>query len=344
MFVLQSAVVKGRGGIEAAVQHYERMFRAVGVRSAVLYRGPSIDALKGQGADLIEAPELLTSPFAGFLPILGDLRARIAERAKGQPIITIVHSDLTLPALRRIAPEARFVTPCHSDKFKHKGRADLVVTLNANQDAAARQALPRVRVAQLGNPYVAAEQKAALAPSMTPPRFNFVARFTATKDPAALVNAAALLSSPPALRFFGDGELSGETRALAAARGLDAEFAGWDSQPFARFHRNDILVLPSRWEGLPYLLQEALDHGVPTIASDIAGNRTALGDGAFGALYPLGDAAALANAMSAACADLDALRAKAEKGRVVLSERYGAVPFWQAMLAELEGPSVLRHA
>lgn len=343
MFILQSAVVKGRGGIEAAVQHYERMFRAVGVRSTVLYRGPSLDALRDRGADVIEAPEILTSPLAGVLPLLGDLGDRVAERSQGQPIIAIVHSDRTLPGLKRIAPRARFVTPCHSDKFKHKTRADLVVTLNADQDAAARKALPDVRVAQLGNPYIA-EQRGVLPPSADPPRFNFVARFIATKDPMALVNAAALLPSPPALRFFGDGELSDDTRALAAARGLNAEFAGWDSQPFARFHRNDVLVLPSRWEGLPYLLQEALDHGVPTIASDIAGNRTALGDGAFGALYPLGDAAALANAMSAAGADLDALRAKAEKGRLALGERYGGLPFWRAMLAELEGPGVSRHA
>src|SRR5262245_33349996 len=99
MFVLQSAVVKGRGGIATAVAHYERMFRAVGVRSAMLFSGPSIDALRDQGGDVIAAPRLLTSPIAGVLPVLGKLREALMRRAGDEPIVAIVHSDLTLPGL-----------------------------------------------------------------------------------------------------------------------------------------------------------------------------------------------------------------------------------------------------
>ncbi len=334
MFVLQSAIVKGRGGIATAVAHYERMLRARGVRSAVLFRGPSIDALREQGADVIAAPKLLTSPIAGVLPLLGSLREQVLRRAAGEPIVAIVHSDLTLAALKRLAPHARFVTPCHSDKFKHKEAADLVVTLNAAQHAAARATLKRPRIAQLGNPYVADPPAPITADG--PPRLNFVARFIPTKDPLALLRAASLLKSPPPLRFFGDGELEAEARAAAEATRLDVEFAGWRSAPFSRFHRNDVLVLPSRWEGLPYLLQEALHHGVPTIASDIAGNSAALGEGVFGALYRLGDDPALAKTIEDALAELDGLRAKAEMGRAALGPRYGAEPFWRALCASLD--------
>ncbi|HYD86066.1 MAG TPA: glycosyltransferase [Vitreimonas sp.] len=334
MFVLQSAVVKGRGGIATAVAHYERMFRAVGVRSAVLFSGPSIDALREQGVDVIAASKLLTSPIAAALPLLPSLRREVLARAAGAPIVAIVHSDLTLPALQRLFPEARFVTPCHSDKFKHKKAADLVVTLNAAQHEAARAALTRPRIAQLGNPYVAAPPPPLREDGA--PRLNFVARFIPTKDPQALLRAAALMSPPPPLRFFGDGELAGDLRAAAQSAGLAVEFAGWRSAPFADFHRNDILVLPSHWEGLPYLLQEALDHGVPTIASDIPGSRTALGDGAYGALFPLGDDALLARTAAEALANLDALRDRAEKGRAALRERYGAEAFWRALSAELQ--------
>jgi len=334
MFVLQVAMVKGRGGIATAIAHYERMFRAVGVRSTVLYSGPPLVSVIDEGADIIQAPRLLSSPIAGLLPLLGDLPELIHQRTRGDRLVVIVHSDLALPALRRIAPRATFVTPCHSDKFKHKHRADLVVTLNADQDAAARRALPRVRVAKLGNPYIPQALNAPRAMDAQP-RFNFVARFTPTKDPLSLVQAAALLSPSPNVRFFGDGELVHQTRSLAVAQGVQAEFVGWDEQPFERFHGNDILVLPSHWEGLPYLLQEALDHGIPTIASDIAGNRTALGDGAYGSLFPPSDAGALAQIMRHALDDLDALRRKAEEGRAALSERYGAHGFWRALSAEL---------
>ncbi|MEZ5970876.1 MAG: glycosyltransferase [Hyphomonadaceae bacterium] len=336
MFVLQAAVVKGRGGIATAVAHYERMFRAVGVRSAVLFSGPSIDTLRQQGADVLEAPPLLTSPLAGVLPLFADLRTQFSSRAGAEPVVVIAHSDLTIPALRRLAPNARFVTPCHSDKVKHKRSADLVIALNAAQRDRAAAGLPSVRVAMLGNPYVA-EQPPRLPETSAPPRFNFVGRFINTKDPMLLARAAAQMTPHASLRFIGDGELIDEVGSLCADLGLaNVEFSGWLPSPFAAFHANDILVLPSHWEGLPYLLQEALDHGVATIAAGNAGNRAALADGAYGGLFPVGDAAALAEEMRAALADLDGLRAKAEKGRAALRARYGAEPFWRALTAELE--------
>ncbi len=344
MFVLQAAVVKGRGGIATAVAHYERMFRAVGVRSAVVFSGPSAEALRAEGFDIIEAPPLLTSPLAAALPVLGGLGAAVRARAGGAPIVVLVHSDLALASLRRLLPEARFAVACHSDKFKRKAGADLIVTLNGAQAAAARVALPGEHMALLGNPYVAPPPPPLSADGA--PRINFVARFIPTKDPLTLLTAASQLKTQPSpeIRFIGAGPLAAELRAAAASGQVRATFPGWLSAPFAAFHRNDILVLPSSWEGLPYLLQEALDHGAPIIASDIPGNRQALGDGAFGALFPFGDAPALAAAIDAALADLDALRAKAEKGRAALQARYGAAPFWQAFSQALDQASGQRHA
>jgi glycosyltransferase involved in cell wall biosynthesis len=332
MFVTQAAAVKGRGGIATAVAHYERMLRAVGAQSAVLFSGPSRDSLREQGADVIDAPPMLTSPLAGVLPVLADVRDALLRRAGGQNILVIAHSDRTLPALRRLLPDARFVTPCHSDKFKHKARADLVITLNPTQHALAQAALPDTRVALLGNPYVA-PAPAALSPG-GPVRFNFVGRFIPTKDPETVLRAAAFLEPAQRdveFRFIGAGELEPRLHEVAGGLSINASFPGWLNAPFSHFHRNDVLVLPSTWEGLPYLLQEALDHGVPTIAADNAGNRAALADGDYGALFPIGDAPALADVMRQALADLDALRGRAEKGRAALHSRYGAAPFWESL-------------
>ncbi len=330
-------MVKGRGGIATAIAHYERMFRAVGVRSAVVFRGPSAESLRADGVDLLDAPELLTSPLGGALPLFGDLRRAIETRAQGGRILALVHSDLALPSLRRLFPEAKFATPCHSDKFKHKARADLVITLNQTQHDLARAALPGVHCALLGNPYVAPPP--APVTGQGAPRLNFVARFTATKDPMTLLRAASLLriSPPPEVRFIGAGELEAEIKAAASASGLKASFPGWLNVPFSTFHRNDVLVLPSHWEGLPYLLQEALDRGIPIVASDNAGNKAALGDGAYGALFPVGDAGALARVLDGALADLDGLRSKAEKGREKLRTRYGADQFWRDLMAAVQG-------
>jgi glycosyltransferase involved in cell wall biosynthesis len=256
------------------------------------------------------------------------------EAGGGAPDIAIVHSDLVLGAMKRLFPGIRIAAVCHSDKLKRKGRADLIVTLNGAQTAAARAELPNVRAAQLGNPYVALAPPAL--PSGERPRVNFVARFIDTKQPLTLIEAVAKLDDRPALRFIGAGELEGEMRAALAAAGIDAEFTGWLSAPFSQFNSQDILVLPSLWEGLPYLLQEALDHGVPIIASNNPGNCAALADGAYGALFETGDAQALAAAIREAIANLDALRSKAEKGGAALRAKYGAEAFWRALSTELE--------
>jgi glycosyltransferase involved in cell wall biosynthesis len=151
-----------------------------------------------------------------------------------------------------------------------------------------------------------------------------------------LMRAAALVAAPGLeFRFFGAGPLEAEMRAEAAAQGVNATFPGWVASPFDAFHSNDILVLPSSWEGLPYLLLEALDRVIPIIASDIAGNRAALGNGAYGVLFPLGDQIALAAVIQEALANLDALRARSENGAASLRARFGAASFWQALQREL---------
>ena len=65
----------------------------------------------------------------------------------------------------------------------------------------------------------------------------------------------------------------------------------------------DLLVLPSRSEGLPLTLLEAMAAGVPVIASDIPGIRAVVDDDRTGVLVPVDDADALARAITALLAD-----------------------------------------
>ena len=131
--------------------------------------------------------------------------------------------------------------------------------------------------------------------------------------------------------MIGEGPLQDEVKHALGAAGVKAEFPGWRSRPFEDFTRNDILVLPSTWEGLSWLLLEAQARGVPTIASDIPGNKLALGDGAYGDIFPVGDSQALAGCLDAALSDLSALRAKAERGRAELPNRFGPLAFWDEL-------------
>lgn len=338
MLAVQCALLKGFGGVYTSLFHYARMFEQNGVRSVCLYRGPGADALRAAGLDVIDVPSIMTSPFFALSPALPGLRAEIRKR--GEPDFFMAHSDLSMPPLHRMFPNAVQTTRCHSDNTKHKRAAELVVTLNSAQQELVEKKLPGQRVRLFGNPFAPPANECAPgadAPASGRVRFNFMGRLEQVKDPMTLLRAFATAKLPAntEARFFGTGSLEPELRQAAAALPFAVEFAGWVSEPFAHFDRNDVLVLLSDWESYSWVVREALHFGVPVIASDIFVHRDALDDGAFGALFPVGDAQALAPLLEQASADQQTLRAKAAAGGAALEARYGAKAFWAKFKAEL---------
>jgi glycosyltransferase involved in cell wall biosynthesis len=61
----------------------------------------------------------------------------------------------------------------------------------------------------------------------------------------------------------------------------------------------DGFVMSSAWEGLPIVLLEASASALPIVATDVGGSRDAIVDGRSGHITPVGDPAALADAMLA---------------------------------------------
>ena len=137
--------------------------------------------------------------------------------------------------------------------------------------------------------------------------FVCIARFDFQKGQDILVAAVAAAQS--ALRLarkrvlmVGGGDTLERTKADAFARGVADifEFAGEipDAGVYMTCARH--LVAPSRWEGMPYLLLEAVARGRSIIASDCPGNRDVLKDYPKAALFPVEDAACLARLLEAA--------------------------------------------
>jgi glycosyltransferase involved in cell wall biosynthesis len=103
----------------------------------------------------------------------------------------------------------------------------------------------------------------------------------------------------PELALVGDGELRAP---LAAAAPPGVRFVGAVADVLPWYAAADVVVLPSRWEGLPLTALEAMACGRGVVASRIEGLIEAVPPGA-GALVPPEDPSALAAALAARLAD-----------------------------------------
>lgn len=77
----------------------------------------------------------------------------------------------------------------------------------------------------------------------------------------------------------------------------------------------DVFVLPSLWEGLPYVLVEAAALGKPIVATDIDGVREVVRNGETGILVPPRDPGRLAAALILLLRDRDLAGKLGERAR-----------------------------
>jgi glycosyltransferase involved in cell wall biosynthesis len=134
--------------------------------------------------------------------------------------------------------------------------------------------------------------------------FGFSGRLEALKGPLTLLRAFARLGPTPArcyVRFAGEGAEAYKARRLSFALGVDqnCDFVGQYNGLLGRsayLDTLDVFVLPSRTEGTPNSIIEAMASGLPVIASDVGG-ITDLLEGGVGLLIKPGDVEGLAAAM-----------------------------------------------
>ena len=163
----------------------------------------------------------------------------------------------------------------------------------------------------------------------------FLGHLAAHKGVLDLVQAVRLLrvSRPQAtVLFVGDGPLSGEMRALAAARG---ELAGavltYSTVPHSEvpwwMAAADVFCLPSWAEGMPNVVREAHACGRPVVATNVGGVPEAVRSTELGTLVPPRDPVRLAHALT------ERLRAPvlAPEAVVALAE----VPTWEESACKL---------
>jgi glycosyltransferase involved in cell wall biosynthesis len=123
----------------------------------------------------------------------------------------------------------------------------------------------------------------------------------------------------PAARLVlaGHGPLEPQLRSMAMALDVSehVQFAGMIHDVRSMLAKGDVFVLPSRHEGLPNALLEAMASGLPCIATRVSGSEDVIVDGFSGLLVPPEDPGALASALLALLGDRQRARAMGEAGR-----------------------------
>jgi phosphatidyl-myo-inositol dimannoside synthase len=174
-------------------------------------------------------------------------------------------------------------------------------------------------------PAAPAEDRDALRRALALPAAQtialFLGRLSPVKGPDVLMEAVGLLAGrhPSATFVFaGEGQLRSPLQDAARRLGVEGQVRFVGQVPREDVPRYltacDLLVLPSRSEGLPHAVLEAMAFGLPVVASAVGGVPEVVQDGVTGALVAPDDPAALAAALDPLLADADRRHRYGEAG------------------------------
>ncbi len=305
----------------------DEMRRAIGLRDWRAYR-----RLKGLLREL--RPDIVHT-HSSKAGILGRYAAR---RAGAGAIIHTIHG------LSFTASTSRLVNWLY--RMLERRAARLSTRIVCVADAMRDESL----AADIGRPeqYVTVYSGMSIEPFLNPPvaraavraelglspdniAVGTIARLFHMKGHEDLLDAAPdLCARFPRLRFLwiGDGILRGEFERRIAAMNLRGRFILTGLVPPERIPQltgaMDILVHPSRREGLARALVQGQLAGKPVLAYDIDGNREGLINGQTGYLVPPFDAGKLSRRLAVLLEDESLRRRMGEAGRAFASSRFAA--------------------
>ena len=128
----------------------------------------------------------------------------------------------------------------------------------------------------------------------------------------------------PRLLLVGPGLLQAQLERIATELGIS------DSVVFLGLHREVIpllqkawgFILPSRWEGMPNALLEAMSCGIPSIATRVSGSEDIIEDGVNGLLVEPERPEQMAHALRRLIEDTELAQRLAEAGRATALRDY----------------------
>ena len=275
-------------------------FMAIGRMSAALARiVPSSDVVHLHGCSSKNVPVVL------------------AARAAGRPVILSLHTaGHDEPEAVKQSGRLRWWAYRSVDRYLSVSPSLVESYLSAGLPAERIDCIPNGIDTTRFAPADARERAALgqeLGLPIDRPVVVFVGFFSHDKQPQVLVDAwlraygrsgldatLVLVGASRSAYFEVDDEIAGRIQEAARAKGrADRLVMAGTTHAVDRYLRAaDVFVLPSRREGLPVALLEAMACGLPCIASRLRGSTDAImTDGENGVLVPVGDVEAVATAL-----------------------------------------------
>ena len=175
------------------------------------------------------------------------------------------------------------------------------LVLSTEEQLAFGARFPGASMEVVKNPFIPLQQKdwppRTLETIGTPRRLLYTGRILREKGVFQILESVSRLENA-VVQFVGEGPALNELRRETEAFGLESrvQFTGYLSGPelAAAYQQADLMVFPSYWsEGLPSVLLEAMQAGLPVVTTKIRGAADYFREGEGACFVPPRDVAAL---------------------------------------------------
>ena len=191
--------------------------------------------------------------------------------------------------------------------------------------AVSNDVLPMNKMKTVHNGVLPLKHIAKLNQKITHVNILMVARFDVPKRQLNLIRACEKLRDMPwRLSFIGDGTKLEEARGYVEKRNLHDRVLFYGEMNNIEIHlsKSQIFVLLSDYEGLPLSILEAMQVGLPIIASDVGGVKEAVIDSDNGFLIPKGKEQLLIQRLTELITDVSLRESMGLRSRELFNEKF----------------------
>jgi glycosyltransferase involved in cell wall biosynthesis len=334
------------GGIVKAGLSYIRGLRARGHEVEVWTSSPVVATDAGTLVNGI----VFDPAFESWIKVLGSSKLRgVVRAARRRGVDAFLHNTGHLWPITPFLGAERQHVVFHNEKIGGRGffRNWLAIS-SAQRERLEREAKRRpwvrsVRAIRNGLSAEVPEPLEGEPRAQNALRIGVLGEMRAEKGLDVLIEAAAQMraaGSAFTLSIGGDGPEMPKLKEQAEARGVAdvITWRGWVEDVDGVYRDIDLFCLPSRAEPFGLVVLEAMTRGVPVVATATEGPRDLIRQGETGWLVPVGDASALAAAVSAALADAPARARIGRAGRAFAVENYSDDAVGAVLAAALTAP------